>query len=61
MNTEPQLSNDPLKNRVIQNLIKSRAPEQIRNSMNYAKLAGLDKDEVVMEWYQFKIAIANKF
>jgi len=61
MNTEPQLSNDPLKNRVIQNLIKSRTPEQIRNSMNYAKLAGLDKDEVVMEWYQFKIAIANKF
>jgi len=60
MNTEPQLSNDPLKNRVIQNLIKSRTPEQIRNSMNYAKLARLDKDEVVMEWYQFKMALTVK-
>jgi len=29
--------------------------------MNYAKLARLDKDEVVMEWYQFKMAIGNKF
>jgi len=28
--------------------------------MNYAKLAGLDKDEVVMEWYQFKMALTVK-
>ena len=59
--TTPQLSNDPLKSRVIKNIINSKSIDQLNNSMNYAKLAKMDKDEVVLEWYQFKMAIGNKF
>ena len=55
---ETTLSNDPIKQRVIRNIINSKTKEQFNNSKRYAELAGLLEDELVKEWIQFKIAIS---
>jgi hypothetical protein len=54
-----ELSECPLRSRVITNIIKSRCKEQLGNSMKYAKLAGLEKDPLVKEWHQFKQALTT--
>lgn len=52
------LSNDPLKTRVIRNIINSRTKEQFESSKRYAELAGMLDDAIVKEWINFKMAIS---
>ena len=54
---KPQLSTDPLKTRVIRNILGSRTRAQLESSKRYAELAGLQDDELVKEWLQFKRAL----
>jgi hypothetical protein len=56
---ETQLSNDPIKSRVIRNFINSKTKEQFNSSKRYAKLAGMLDDELVKEWIQFKMSLSH--
>lgn len=56
---ETQLSNDPIKSRVIRNFINSKTKEQFDNSKRYAQLAGMLDDELVKEWINFKMALSD--
>ena len=50
-------SADPVKNRVIRNIINSRTQEQFDNSKRYAELAGMLEDNTIKEWITFKESI----
>ena len=50
-------SEDPVKNRVIRNIINSRTQEQFNNSKRYAELAGMLEDNTIKEWIKFKESI----
>ena len=50
-------SADPVKNRVILNIINSRTQEQFDNSKRYAELAGMLEDNTIKEWITFKESI----
>jgi len=50
-------SADPVKNRVIRNIINSRTQEQFDNSKRYAELAGMLNDNTIKEWIKFKESI----
>jgi hypothetical protein len=50
---------EPLKDKVIRNIIESETEEQLKSSMRYAQLAGLKDDELVKEWLTFKKQITN--
>jgi hypothetical protein len=56
---ETQLSNDPIKSRVIRNFINSKTKDQFDNSKRYAELAGMLDDELVKEWIQFKMSLSH--
>ena len=50
---------EPLKNKVIRNIVNSQTKEQLESSMRYAQLAGLQDDELVKDWLKFKQQITN--
>ena len=50
---------EPLKNKVIRNIVNSQTKEQLESSMRYAQLAGLQEDELVKDWLNFKKQITN--
>lgn len=50
---------EPLKNKVIRNIVNSQTKEQLESSMRYAQLAGLQDDELVKDWLKFKKQITN--
>ncbi len=50
---------EPLKNKVIRNIVNSQTKEQLESSMRYAQLAGLQEDELVKDWLKFKKQITN--
>jgi len=50
---------EPLKDKVIRNIIESETKEQLESSMRYAQLAGLQDDELVKDWLKFKKQITN--
>ena len=52
-------SEEPLKDKVIRNIVLSKTEEQLDNSMRYAQLAGLQEDELVKDWLNFKKQITN--
>lgn len=43
-------SDDPLKDKVIRNIIRCRYREQYINSIIFANMAGFKDDELVQEW-----------
>jgi len=50
-------SNDPIKDKVIRNIINSKTQEQFDNSKRYAELAGMLNDNTIKEWITFKESI----
>ena len=50
-------SNDPIKDKVIRNIINSKTQEQFDNSKRYAELAGMLNDNTIKEWIIFKESI----
>mgnify|MGYP003646254540 CR=1 FL=1 len=50
---------EPLKDKVIRNIVNSQTKEQLESSMRYAQLAGLQEDELVKDWLKFKKQITN--
>lgn len=54
MNQALTQSKDPLKKRVVNNIILSRTSSQLQSSIRYAELAGMKDDEQVKEWIEFR-------
>lgn len=52
--TEPVFSTDPIKDRVIANLMRSQNTEQFENSKKYARMANLLYDPLVQEWLDIR-------